>query len=303
MATSSAGIPRPPYQVTQKQAHVATNTAAAHQEPGVIRPNDLPQSYPYAPFPHDARDTDQRIKGSLIDWDGTGAPGHGVQPNYNMTNEDIQYIKDKQAFLENAQFELWVYNQWDHTDPANQRIFMELFPEFQQRQRDYIDYCAEIMKRWAYIRNTGMQTRQDAMFKYLLQTGQIHVPKDLTPTGMLDNHPDATGGSNQPLADEERGIFNPLRWLGVDRKVPQGGFDSYNRAYAFPDAANAQRGLALLNPVGGVEGYRDKLQRMMYENEPKTSKAWPWSSSGSLSSGGPVATSWLGGRQSGINLF
>jgi hypothetical protein len=277
MATLNAGIPTPPYQVSREQAVIPANARQLHQEPGVVTPNNLPQSYPYAPLPFDPRDTNQELKAQMVpglanapvgDAAVPGAIGN-VQATYQLSQADLKYIEDKRKFIENAQYELWVYNQFDHTDPANARIFEQLFPKFYQRQRAYIDYCAEIMKRWAYIRSTGCRTAEDYMFKYLQQTGAIHIPKDLTPQGMTQNHPDAPGGTDQPLNNGQRGILNPLRWF-PNVTQPVQGYNPLNRSYAFPTRTEGSAGISYNNESNADKAnqFNTMLQSMLYGTGP-----------------------------------
>lgn len=159
----------------------------------------------------DPRDTDKKIKTKLIGPGGVGTPfGQAT-----LEQSDIDWMKRKQAAVEEARFYEWLNLTFDKEDLSQWNAVDKAFPENTQRQLDYVNRVADLQKQVVRIKTLPMNawSKDDYYFLYLIKTNRINVPEQ--PLHRLDRV------GKDRTARYRRGLFN------FKRNAPQGA-DSTN---------------------------------------------------------------------------
>ena len=98
-------------------------------EPRAAKSNE----YPIVPFAPDKYDTISSIKQAVGDSDNESFGKKWMVP---FTDQDAQYMLRKQAQVQNANYERWLWQQYDVEDPAQAWIFQQIAPEqFEKRKQ------------------------------------------------------------------------------------------------------------------------------------------------------------------------
>lgn len=130
--------------------------------------------YPIVPFAPDRYDTLASIKQSVAS-DANAAFGRKWMVPF--TNEDAQYMLRQQAQVQNSNYERWLWQQYDVTNPAEAWIFQQIAPEQFEKRKQLILYQQNLATKYALLRLYGVKTEEDLMLKYLVETRQIELPK------------------------------------------------------------------------------------------------------------------------------
>lgn len=175
--------------------------------------------FPYVPFAPDPYDNIANIK-------------HAVSNNPVVTfdKEDAEYLLRQRAQVENADYDRWVMQKYDLSDPAQNFLMQQIAPEQFQRRLDLIDYQQALVSKYARIRLLGAKSQDDLRFEWLVETGRIQLPagpiwdpqkwmeeqyvKDGDRVGDWDAN-DAVKASQKSTANRVRfkkGLFNPLQY-------------------------------------------------------------------------------------------
>ena len=128
--------------------------------------------FPVVPFAPDSYDTLASIKGTVANSDKWGAKW--MVP---FTDSDAQYLLRQQAQVQNANYEKWLWQQYDVTNPAEAWIFQQIAPEQFEKRKQLILYQQNLATRYAMLRLYGVKTEEDLMLKYLVETRQVELPK------------------------------------------------------------------------------------------------------------------------------
>lgn len=179
--------------------------------------NTPAEIYPYDPYDTYYQLKSQVLKEGLPLTDGKGG---AVAQNYTVTDRDIDYIASKQEAQTLAQFEAWISTLYNFKDPAQVKLFKEMYPEYYKRRENVIDNIAEQQARYAKLMLTGPQNLDDAKFMYKAQIGLVPLI-----SGPLWNPSEwfKTDATNMQLA-----LFNPWKVLGAlkdgkDQHIPVPG--------------------------------------------------------------------------------
>lgn len=131
--------------------------------------------YPVVPFAPDKYDTIASIK-QTVGSDAVGNP-FGNKWMVPFTEADAQYLLRQQAQAQNANYEKWLWQQYDVEDPAQAWIFQQIAPEQFEKRKQLILYQQNLATKYALLRLYGVKNEEDLMLKYLVDTRQIELPK------------------------------------------------------------------------------------------------------------------------------
>jgi len=190
---------------TIKSANAAKNYVVA--EGGEQGSNE----FPYIPYAPDSYDDIAQAK--------IGLPGDKI---VTLDRDDAEYMLRQKAQIDNANFDRWIMQKYDLTDPAQNFLMQQIAPEQFQRRLDLIDYQQSLVSKYARIRLLGAKNQEDLKFEWLVETGRIELPEGPIwdpvrwMTGQLGANQD-TGPNRVTRSDNNRerfvkGLWNPVPW-------------------------------------------------------------------------------------------
>lgn len=196
----------------QAQQAVAGNNYAV-----VEGANQGTNEFPYQPFARDPYDNIANIKRAQV--------AAGAVRNVGFDKDDAEYLLRQRAQVENADYDRWVMQKYDLTDPAQNFLMQQIAPDQFQRRLDLIDYQQSLVSKYARIRLLGAKSSDDLKFEWMVETGRIQLPQgpiwdpkkwmmqqyrtDLG-LGPADADPAAADQSEANRARFMKGIFNPI---------------------------------------------------------------------------------------------
>lgn len=189
-----------------------SNKYATINDPSDARTNE----YPVVPFAPDKYDTIASIKQAVGSEATKGT--YGEKWMVPFTEQDAQYLLRQQAQAENVNYERWLWQQYDVSDPAQAWIFQQIAPEQFEKRKQLILYQQNLATRYAMLRLYGVKSEDDLMLKYLVDTKKVELPKGpiWDPQKWMASQ---YGGSNavdthKNWAGRYRaGMFSPLKWV------------------------------------------------------------------------------------------
>jgi len=123
---------------------------------------------------------------------------------YVPTEDDINVLLRKDQEKELLNFETFIQEYFDLSNPIHQKLVRELYPNYFERRLDVIRETLSLQERIAKIKLLGMQTKEDVFFVYGLMNGDIKLPNDVVFN--LDKKVD------DPAKAFQRGFFNFKKW-------------------------------------------------------------------------------------------
>ena len=186
--------------------------------------NQGTNEFPYVPFAPDPYDNIANIKYNAAPVNGAGVKEYVV----NFDKDDAEYMLRQRAQVENADYDRWVMQKYDLTDPAQNFLMQQIAPDQFQRRLDLIDYQQALVSKYARIRLLGAKSQDDLRFEWLVETKRIELPKGPmwdpvawmdAQTGHLLSGNDGVK-TNRSLANRARftaGLFNPLKFPSEDQ--------------------------------------------------------------------------------------
>ncbi len=175
--------------------------------------------FPYVPFAPDPYDNIANIKHAI-----------NPAPTVVFEKEDAEYLLRQRAQVENADYDRWVMQKYDLSDPAQNFLMQQIAPDQFQRRLDLIDYQQALVSKYARIRLLGAKSQDDLRFEWLVETGRIQLPAGpiWDPVTWMENQYTADGNhagawdadatakkGEKSVANRARfqaGLFNPLTW-------------------------------------------------------------------------------------------
>lgn len=128
--------------------------------------------FPYVPFAPDAYDDTAMIKTKFAQAKDVGE--NWIVP---FTSEDANYVKRQRDQMENADFDRWVMQKFDLSDPAQLFLFQQIAPEQFERRMNLIDYQQNLVTKYARMRLMGPRNMDDLKFEWLVETGRVELPQ------------------------------------------------------------------------------------------------------------------------------
>jgi len=124
--------------------------------------NRASNEFPIVPVPKDPYDDTANIKSQYADADKAG--GNWVVP---FDQADAQYLLRKRDAQEKAQFDAWVMQKYDITDPAQNMMLQNIAPELFQRREEVIDSQQALVSAYAKMRLRGAKSLSDLELEWL----------------------------------------------------------------------------------------------------------------------------------------
>ena len=172
--------------------------------------------FPIVPVPKDPYDDVANVKSVFGDNEQVG--GNWMVP---FEQADAQYLLRKRDAQEKAQFDAWVMQKYDITDPAQNMMLQNIAPELFQRREEVIDSQQALVSAYAKTRLRGAKSLSDLELEWLVETGRLQLPAgpiwaphmwremQSTFTGFKGEDADAEFNA----ARYRYGLFSPIRWL------------------------------------------------------------------------------------------
>jgi hypothetical protein len=90
-----------------------------------------------------------------------------------LTPQDIEWLEERRRTKEQIEFDDWLTQRVDISNPAENRWLQEKYPEFWSRRERYIDDKINIEARLAKMRARGVNSIEDYKLLFALQKGYI----------------------------------------------------------------------------------------------------------------------------------
>lgn len=177
--------------------------------------------FPIVPVPKDPYDDKANIKSQFA-----------VQPSdpafdnrwmVPFTDADAAYLERKRDAQEKAQFDAWVMQKYDITNPAENLMLQNIAPELFQRREEVIDQHQALVSAYAKTRLRGAKSLSDLELEWLIETGRVTLPEGpiWNPKIWRSIQTDAfRDPGNAQKIDEQwnthryrYGLFAPIKWL------------------------------------------------------------------------------------------
>jgi hypothetical protein len=152
------------------------------------------------PFPRQSEaDTYQLYRDKLL------AAHKDERWQYNISDRDIQYVKEKEQIQERASFDLWSSRFWADKDPSKVQWFKKLVPDYFERRKAALKDKYDLAYQVACLYMMGPQSHKDLELMWAMDTGRIKLPKALWDP------------KNLTIEDEgkdqfQRGPYSPMKW-------------------------------------------------------------------------------------------
>lgn len=154
-----------------------------------------------------------RIVQDYSRWLGSEAGG-GLKTLYVPTEDDINVLLRKDQEKELLNFETFIQEYFDLSNPIHQKLVRELYPNYFERRLDVIRETLSLQERIAKIKLLGMQTKEDVFFVYGLMNGDIKIPDNVV-FNLDGKQTDASQRFN-------RGFLNFKRFAKPTQKINKG---------------------------------------------------------------------------------
>ena len=198
----------------------AVSTSKRYQWQMPVDADSATNEYPIVPVPKDPYDDIANIKEQYSD-------GRQVGTNWVVPFEssDAQYLLRKRDAQEKAEFDAWVMQKFDITDPAQNLMLQNIAPELFQRREEVIDSQQALVSAYSKLRLRGAKSLSDLELEWLVETDRLQLPE-----GPIWNPQEwrraqhATYRATAEQTDAEWnaqryrfGLFSPLQWLTSDK--------------------------------------------------------------------------------------
>ena len=178
--------------------------------------------FPIVPVPKDPYDDTANIKQQFAmqksdtDFDNRW--------NVMFSDSDAEYLKRKRDAQEKAQFDAWVMQKYDITNPAENLMLQNIAPELFQRREEVIDQTQALVSAYAKTRLRGAKSLSDLELEWLIETGRLQLPEGpiWNPKSWREHQSGSVdyAEAEKQTVDEKWnsaryrfGLFSPLQWL------------------------------------------------------------------------------------------
>lgn len=156
------------------------------------------------------RDTRLRLKQQYQAQRREGGAGSFDVGQALLNDGDLQALADVEKQKQMVSFESWLASYLNMADPATAKLVDEIMPEYWEKRMEVIENQAELQKNLALIRLRGPTSKKDFMVLYMLNTGQLPLPRGSV------FEPEKWSYSN---ANMNRGMLNPRRYYPPQVKL------------------------------------------------------------------------------------
>ena len=221
MGLGGARQPGAPSQAdaARMRANAETGAVSTTRKYQWVMPRNSPAAsneFPYVAVPKDPYDDVANIKEQYA----TARGRDNTDTNWVVPFEqaDAQYMMRKRDDEEKAEFDAWIMQKYDITDPAQNLMLQNIAPELFQRREEVIDANQALVSAYAKTRLRGAKSLSDLELEWLIETGRLELPKGpiwnprewrKQQTGTEDEDEDETWQRRR----YRFGLFSPLQWL------------------------------------------------------------------------------------------
>lgn len=166
--------------------------------------------FPIVPVPKDPYDDVANIKYVYAQQD---AGKNWVVP---FDQSDAQYMLRKRNAQEKAEFDAWIMQKFDITDPAQNLMLQNIAPELFQRREEVIDSQQALVSAYAKMRLRGAKSLSDLELEWLIETGRVELPQGpiWNPKAWRQQQvPTGTTDEEWNKKRYEFGLFSPIQFL------------------------------------------------------------------------------------------
>ena len=170
----------------------------------------------------------------------------GLPSLYQPTEDDVNVLLRKDQEKELLNFEAFLQNYFDLSNPIHQKLVREIYPNYFERRLEVIRENLNIQEKIAKLKLLGPQTKEDIFFVYALLNGDIQVPNEA-----VFNLDKGDSTDNQ----YKRGFFNYKRWA-AEGSAPVKGLGEERKKGIFTDGLTGQGQNPILVPKALSAGYQ-----------------------------------------------
>jgi hypothetical protein len=204
----------------------ATSTSRRYQWQVPLNDKKATNEFPIVPTPHDPYDDIANIKQQFAVT--KALKDHDTNWVVPFTDADAEFERRKRDAQEKAQFDAWVMQKYDISDPAQNLMLQNIAPELFQRREEVIDSQQALVSAYAKTRLRGAKSLSDLELEWLIETGRLELPKGpiwnpldwrTKQAGInpADNEADQLAADAKWNATRYRyGMFSPMKWLTTD---------------------------------------------------------------------------------------
>lgn len=172
--------------------------------------------FPYVAVPKDPYDDTANIKEQYAN--AAAGQSNWVVP---FERSDAEFVQRKRDAEEKAEFDAWVMQKFDITDPAQNLMLQNIAPELFQRREEVIDANQALVSAYAKTRLRGAKSLSDLELEWLIETGRLELPRGpiWNPRAWRKAQTGAADEAEDMAWQESRyrfGLFSPLQWLTKD---------------------------------------------------------------------------------------
>jgi len=187
----------------------------------------------------------------------------GVMRTDPITDQEVSYLQKMKNQAEVADFDVYVNSLINPRKPGELQWLMSVYPDFVQRRIEQVHQDYEFALRNQMIDMWGINTKDDLMFKYLVDQKKVDGPRlgrhkplsdtyaagALSPFVGIFNGDSKNGGLYAPFSSARDGArpTDPAagwKFAGAENPFSSGRStaDMAKAMYAGPDATNERRG-------------------------------------------------------------
>jgi hypothetical protein len=146
---------------------------------------------------------------AMIKWaDRNQLQGFGVK----LERDDVEFLEQKRAEELQVRFDEWLARRVNLDDPANQRWFQEIYPEFYERRERFIDDKINLEAALAKIKLRGVKDKSELQLLYAINAGLLQP----------SSGPLFAAAGLQAGVDYKEGMASVLQWFTPNPNTPSG---------------------------------------------------------------------------------
>ena len=191
------------------EANIAAMAAKGFNDYVVVEGgNQGSNEFPYQAFLVDPYDSIAELKQSQV--------AAGGQYVAEFGEEDAEYLLRQRAQVENADFDRWVLQKYDLSNPGDRMVAQRVIPELFDRQKETLAYQTELQNRYAKLRIDGPKSDDDLKFEWLIESGRLQLPEGplWDPQAWMSNQMRKYQNGGVAIAtDDARSIANRKRYM------------------------------------------------------------------------------------------
>lgn len=198
--------------------------------------NQGTNEFPYRAFLLDTYDSIAAIKNQVS----------GGHYKVEFDSADVDYVIRQRAQVENADYDRWVMQKYDLSNPAQNLMLQKIDPDQHNRRMDLLKYNLDLEAKYAELRVAGPKSEEDLKFEWLIETGRIEMPEGpiWDPQRWMANqmlhyqrHDAAYSANAQTRAQQKseanrqrmkNGLYNPVVMPNEDQTGWQANRDNYS---------------------------------------------------------------------------